>query len=218
MRMTALAFVAALAISATPLPAANASTPPSPRPWLESIIERATKLATREVNGAEAEKAWEAEIEATIDDVLHWDELTRRALGRHWEKRNADEQKEFSALLREMIEASYRSKLRRNAGSKVDRPTKIEIEWLAEKLRGDKATSTTKVKAGRDVAVIEFKLLHADTGWRIYDVSIDDVSTVRTYRSQFGKIIAKSGFEELMSRMRTKTEEIRAGRATFNKP
>ena len=47
----------------------------------------------------------------------------------------------------------------------------------------------------------------------VYDISIDDVSTVRTYRSQFRKIISLDGFPSLLARLRSKTDEIRSGRA-----
>ena len=43
-------------------------------------------------------------------------------------------------------------------------------------------------------------------------MTIDDVSTLRTYRSQFNKIIAEKGFPELIERMKKKVEDVKAGK------
>ncbi len=189
---------------------------PSPKPWLKGVVDKARILATKKVKAGPAEDQWKADIKALIDDTLHWDALTRRALGRNWKKRSPAEQEEFAKLLREMIEASYQSKLR--VSSRQDVSGKIEIVWLEETVKKDKAVSIARVKSGKSEAVLEFKMMHEAGNWRVYDVTIDDVSTVRTYRSQFGKIIAKEGFDELMNRMRRKTEEIRNGLADVSAP
>lgn len=210
---------AILALTLAAAPAAEAKTTPSPRPWLESVIDRAQKLATKNFEAkSAAETKWKSEIKETIDDILDWNELTERALGRHWKKRTPAEQVEFAKLLREMIEASYQSKLRLAATKKTDTKAKVEIEWLDEKVEKDTATSTARFKVGKSVAVLEFKMSYANDRWRVYDVSIDDVSTVRTYRSQFGKIIGKEGYAALVERLRSKTDEIRSGRADISPP
>ena len=191
---------------------ARAAEVDAPKPWLRSLVDKARKLADRRVApGSNAEAKWKTDIKAVIDDILDWDELTKRSLGRHWKARSEAEKTEFSRLLREMIEASYQSKLRLAARDDSKKPKKVEIEWLEEKVNGRRASAAARLKADRTVAVLEFKLRWAANRWRVYDVAIDDVSTVRTYRSQFGKIIGKEGFGELLKRVRRKTEEIRKG-------
>jgi phospholipid transport system substrate-binding protein len=112
-----------------------------------------------------------------------------------------------------MIEASYQSKLRLVARGTVKKPDQVKIEWLDERQDGNDASVTLRVKTEKNVGVVEFKVKWKDGRWRVYDVSIDDVSTVRTYRTQFSKIIAKDGFPALVARMKSKIEDIRAGRA-----
>jgi phospholipid transport system substrate-binding protein len=54
--------------------------------------------------------------------------------------------------------------------------------------------------------------------WLVYDVSIEGVSLVSNYRTQFNKIIQTSSYGELVKRMKTRQEELgadgRAGRLT----
>jgi phospholipid transport system substrate-binding protein len=185
-----------------------------PKPWLRNVIDRALSLSKKKVDaGTDGEAKWRDEAKALIDDALDWPEMTEQAIGRDWKNLNDAQKKEFSKLLREMIEASYQSKLKMVTRGGIKKPESVKIEWLDEKQEGSDASITARAKTEKNVAVFEFKLKEKSGHWKIWDVSIDDVSTVRTYRTQFAKIKAQDGFEALLTRMRNKTEEIRAGRA-----
>jgi phospholipid transport system substrate-binding protein len=190
----------------------GATAPSSPTPWLKGVVEKGRKLAERKVDpGTEAEKKLKSEIRTMADDVLDWEELTKQALGSAWEQRNAKERSEFSSLLREMIEASYESRLRQALKAGSDKASKVAIDWTDESVNGEHADAIAHVKSDKSEANLGFKLRWIGDRWRVFDVAIDDVSTVRTYRSQFGKIIANQGFPALIERMRKKVGEIRAG-------
>lgn len=219
--LTALVISSAFAAEAAPASAtapAEGTERPSPRAWLEAKVKQAHKLANRDVKpDTPAEKKWQADGKALIDDILDWDELTRRALGSNWRKRSPAEQKHFAGLLRKLIESSYRSRLKFAVREKPDRPKDIEVDWLEEDVKAKKAKLVAKVTAGRDSVLLGFKLRWTDR-WRVYDVAIDDLSTVRTYRSNFSKIIDKEGWKRLIARLEEKIEEIEAGRADFARP
>lgn len=186
---------------------------PSPRPWLEKKVEKARALSTRKVKeGTPAAKKLEKDVRALIDEMLDWDEMTRRSLGSEWKKRTPAEQTEFSKILREMIEASYESKMRLASRGNVKKPKAVKITWLEETVKRGKAKLSAQIEAEKTKAILEFSLIHDGKGWQVYDLAIDDVSTVRTYRSQFRKLIADKGFEGLLERMRSKVKDIREGR------
>lgn len=211
--VTATGLVACTLVSATAA-AALAETAASPRPWLRSVIDRGLALSHRKVDpGTDAETRWRADAKALIDDTLDWPELTQQALGARWKEISDAQRKEFAALLREMVEASYQSKLKLVVHGEMKKPEQVRVEWLDEKLKGDEATVTTRGRSDKQNATFEFKLRWRNGRWRIWDVAIDDVSTVRTYRTQFNQIIARDGFDGLIAKMRRKTDEIRAGRA-----
>jgi phospholipid transport system substrate-binding protein len=46
--------------------------------------------------------------------------------------------------------------------------------------------------------------------WLVYDVSIEGVSLVSNYRTQFNKIIQTSSYNELVSKLRNKQDELMA--------
>lgn len=188
--------------------------PNPPRPWLEAKVEAAKNLSIKKVkaDSPEADKL-QKDIRALIDDMLDWQEMTERSLGREWEKRTKAEQDEFSKILREMIEASYESKMRMASKGKVKKPGEVTITWLEEEVSQDKGKVTARVSADKTTVILEFSLIWKNGRWSVYDLAIDDVSTVRTYRSQFRKLITDKGFDALLVRMRDKAKEIREGRA-----
>lgn len=189
------------------------AAPGSPRPWLEDKVERAKDLALRKVQPDTPEaKKMEGDIRGLINEMLDWDELTERSMGTQWAKLSAAQQAEFGKILREMIETSYESKMRLAAKGNVKKPKEVKITWLEEEVSKNTGKLVAQVAAEKTKAILQFDLLYRDGAWKVYDVSIDDVSTVRTYRSQFRKIVADKGFDALLERMRSKITDIRAGR------
>jgi phospholipid transport system substrate-binding protein len=167
---------------------------PSPKVWLEAKIDAAERLADRKVEPGTAEaEAWTADAEALIDETVAWDALIRRSLGRHWDDVEPSEREEFSSLMRQLIQASYQSKL------------KMAVQ--------DNLQAT--VRADRRRVDLEFSLLWQQDEWRMVDLVIDGAGTVRLYKSSFRKIIREQGWEGLMSRLRQKLDDVKAGRGSF---
>lgn len=227
----ALAIAAALVLSsslptlggsaaAEAAPTTTAAARPSPRAWLEEKVKEAHEIASRKVEpDSPAEKKWQADAKRVIDSILDWEELTRRSLGSNWRDLDRQRQDRFRALLRKLIESSYRSRLRYAVRQDVEKPKEVKIDWLEEDVSGSKAELVAKVSAAGETALLGFDLRWTEEDrWRVYDVSIDELSTVRTYRSNFNKILKKEGWEALVRRLEQKIEDIEAGRADFAKP
>lgn len=207
-------FSFAFLIAAQAEATAGADGPGSAKAWLKAKVDKANELAQKAPKaGSPAEEGWQKEAKAIIEDMLDWETMTQESLGAKWKELQPKEQQEFSALLREIIEASYQSKLKLANKGEVKKPSAVKIDWIGEDQTADKAKITAKVKADKTTAQLEFSLIFRDARWRVWDVAIDDVSTVRTYRSQFRKHIAEKGFPGLMELMRNKSKEIKEGRS-----
>lgn len=140
-----------------------------------------------------------------LHSLVDFRELADRALGEHWDARTEEEQEEFLSLLQELLEANYEKKLE---GQELGKD--YEIEYLEEKTRDNKAIVATKVVWSDGDESVEYKMLDREkTGWIIYDIVIDDISLVETYRDSYVEIIEKEGWDELISRMKTKAEKVR---------
>jgi len=131
------------------------------------------------------------------DDYFDWEEMAKRSLALHWAERTPEEKKEFVSLFSDLLERSYIGKIE---GYKDEK-----IPVVGEKVDGEYAVVETKIITQREVEVpINYKLRKKPSGWLIYDVSIDGVSLVNNYRTQFNKILSSSSYPELVRRMKLK--------------
>jgi len=63
----------------------------------------------------------------------------------------------------------------------------------------------------RTETLLDYRLHLVDgKRWKVFDISIDGVSFVSTYRSEFSRIIQSSSYASLVERMRKKRLEIDA--------
>jgi phospholipid transport system substrate-binding protein len=138
-------------------------------------------------------------IRQAVDERFDWDEMTRRSLATHWAKRTSEERKEFVRLFSDLLERTYLRKVEDYSGEKV--------LYEGETKDGDYATVKAKIvtKENKDIPV-EYRLKKERNDWLIYDVSTEGVSLVGNYRTQFNSIISQSSYENLVKRLREKTE------------
>ena len=59
---------------------------------------------------------------------------------------------------------------------------------------------TEVVSKDKSLAIV-YHLYQSDKMWRIYDVEIEGISIVRTYRSQFDEVLSKGTVEDLLRQL-----------------
>jgi len=157
-------------------------------------------LRKKAAPGSVEEKALTKEVTAKLSTFLDVEELGRRALKDHWAKLTDPQKKEFSELLRELVEANYVKALR----SQLE----YEVTYVSESPKDSSVSVATEVrsaKSGRKQTMsIDYVLHENANAWRVFDLVTDGVGLVENYRSQFNKIIAKEGIAGLLERMRKK--------------
>ena len=163
-------------------------------------------LRTKTETGSPEEKRVKDGIKTLAGTLFDYNELARRALADHWTPLTPAKRTEFVATLREIIERNYVRQLRGNLN--------YQVQYKNEELVGKEATVTSVVRvktSGKATdAEIVYKMLKPEsnpTSWVVYDVITDEVSLVRNYRTQFGKVINEKGYDELLRRMKSKLAE-----------
>jgi phospholipid transport system substrate-binding protein len=139
-------------------------------------------------------------IRETVDTVFDWSAFSQRALGKHWGTLSQPQKKEFIFFFGQLLERTYMDKTRQYSGEK--------IIYLDEKIDGKYGVVGAKVtlNGGKEVA-IEYRVIKNNDKWFIYDVYVEGISLVSNYRSQFSNILTKSGYDELIKRLKTKLDE-----------
>ncbi len=143
-------------------------------------------------------------VKQLIDHHFDYREMAKRSLGPTWIKINSGQKDEFVHLFAELLEASYADKIDRYA-------KRVRIDYTGESLDGEYAEVRTVVVRPNDRIPISYRLLNESGTWKVYDVTIEGVSLVSNYRSQFSRIISESSYAELVNRLRTKVNEQRGG-------
>jgi len=136
-------------------------------------------------------------IRKAADERFDWEEMARRSLGRYWAQRTAEEEKEFVSLFSELVERTYMSQVENYSGESV--------QYGKETIDGDYAVVTVDIltQKNKDISV-DYRLQKEGNEWLIYDVSIEGVSLVNNYRTQFNSIIQQSSYENLVKKMKAK--------------
>lgn len=142
-------------------------------------------------------------LKSAIGRIFDYPEMARRSLATHWKERTPAERKEFVSLFETLLENSYSGKIEGYRNEK--------IVYLKESIDGQYAEVRSKVIVPKgDEYSLDYRLLQKGGKWMVYDVVIEGVSLVSNYRGQFNRIINNQGYPELLKKLRTKSEEIKA--------
>lgn len=147
-----------------------------------------------------------AAVRDLADEAFDVAETARRALGPHWQHRSGAEREEFVRVFHDLLEQTYLPH--------VDDYRGEWIRYVSERRDGERATVRAMVvtRLGIQVAV-ESRLLRKGDRWQIYDVSIEKMSLVASYRAQFDRVIRTSSYEELVHRLKARVERLAQARA-----
>lgn len=140
------------------------------------------------------QKDKEKRISKVISPIFDFPLMAKLALGRkHWPKFTPPQREKFTKLFTERLKKSYREKISLYKDEKVLFKPKVQKKktiYIPMELRYE----------DKKVAIL-YKLRKVDKRWKIYDVEIQGVSILLTYRSQFDEILRRGTVKDLLSRL-----------------
>ena len=136
-----------------------------------------------------------AAIRKEAEALFDFTETGKRALARHWQTLNDNQQREFVSLFTDLLERAYIIRIEQYSGER--------IVYVGDSTEGESATVKTRfvTKQGTEIP-IDYRLLRRGDRWLVYDVFVEGVSLVANYRSQFDRIMRTGSYQELARRMR----------------
>lgn len=204
-RLVALA-VTALALAAGATAFAQELAPDAlARKSIDEVL--AVIRADKELQNGNPKKL-HALVEEKILPHFDFSRMTRLAVGRNWAQAS-DAQKE--ALTREfqtLLVRTYSTSISQYRNQTIDvKPAKIAS--------GDKDTVVKTVvnQPGGQPIPIDYAMERTDKGWKVYDVMVDGVSLVTTYRGSFNEQVQKGGVDGLVKTLADRNRTAEAPRA-----
>jgi len=207
-RPAALAVVTAVSLLALPMMVSTASTDPM------SVIKTGLSQALAVFNDRRMTlKERREKLRGMSWRYFDFQSMAKSSLGSHWRDLTTSQHDEFVSLFAEFIQDAYLSKMEQTTVEKV------QLEAKSAKLLFIKQTyssadyaevySTVKLQDREDPLAVNY-LMHLSGGqWRVYDLTIDEISVIANYRNQFNRIINNQGYDRLISDLRTKSQQLR---------
>ena len=151
----------------------------TPKETVETGVNKVITTLSDPVFKAKAKDEQIAQIGKEIDSIFDFTELSRRTLGREWKKMNAEQQKEFVQLFRELLQSVYADRLLAYSDQKII----FDKETMLKKGRAE-VQSYLQTSDGKKIPLF-YRLTDKSGSWRVYDIIIEGVSMVKNYRTQF---------------------------------
>ncbi len=130
-----------------------------------------------------------------IEPVFDFPLMAKLTLGKTgWQEMNPAQQKEFIDLFVARLKSSYLDKTSLYSDEKVAYKPAVEV--------GDKVHAAIDVIGKEKTVSVLYKFYSSAGAWKIYDVEINGVSLIQSYRSQFTEILKNGTVETLLAELR----------------
>lgn len=199
-RFSALAL---LALGLAGEPALAQVVPPDE--LVRTTSEQVLKMAAEDAGAKNGNTAKLVElIETRV--VPHFDmkKVTRLAVGRPWREATPEQQATLVREFQNMLVRSYA------AAYTAYRQVKVEVPPL--KLSGGEEEVVVKTRillpGGAPPVGVDYAMGRSESGWKVFNVTVDGVSLVTTYRNEFAAQIQNGGIDGLIGYLRERNDRV----------
>jgi len=203
--------LAALALTAVSLllPAASFAQEMAPDALVRKSIDEVLVLikADKDLQNGNPKKL-HALVEEKILPHFDFTRMTRLAVGRSWSQASDAQKQALTREFQSLLVRTYSTSISQYRNQTIDvKPAKIAA--------GDKDTVVRTVvnQPGGQPIPIDYSMERAEKGWKVYDVVVDGVSLVTTYRGSFNEQIQKSGVDGLVKTLADRNRSSEAPKA-----
>jgi phospholipid transport system substrate-binding protein len=185
---------------ATTIPAGTAAT--STRQQTPSdIIQSAAQYTLNEMQSnrdAYRKDPWRVRplVEKYLLPHFDMEYAARLVLGQYWRTANHEQRKRF-------VDAFYHSLLATYGSALVElTPERLKVVPTTVDPSADHATVRTEVTGyNADRIAMNYSMRKTSEGWKVYDVSVDGISYIKSYREDFGAQIQQRGLDSLIAHL-----------------
>jgi phospholipid transport system substrate-binding protein len=168
-----------------------------------AIIDRASKTVVGELQSEVMRNSLplvktlvEREVAVHVDTYV----MTRWALGKHWRTANTEQRKEIEDLFRQLLVQTYAAGLMQFTGEEV-----VVLNARKDKY-GDILVRTEIISPNTPKPLpVNYRMRNDEGKLKAYDIIIEGISFLTTYRSSFDTLVKQSGIDGLITSLREKT-------------
>ncbi len=173
----------------------------------QALVKKTTEQVLAEIAAKKKELTDNpGQIYPLVDGILlprfDFNQISRLVLGKHWKQASKEQKKSFIKEFRELLVRTYATALLQYSGQEINYPP-MQVKPDAKKVK-----VKTKVQdKGAGAVPIDYSLYLRKDSWRVYDVTIDGVSLVSTYRTNFNSQIRRHKLSGLISSIKLRNSK-----------
>ena len=134
------------------------------------------------------------EIVDIVTPMFDFDLMARLSLGKkHWPGLSQDKKERFTELFIKRLKASYLNNFNLYTDEKIIYEPSVQAE---KKIH----IPTYLVSKDKKISIL-YKFYKAELNWKIYDLEIQGVGIIRSYRSQFSSILESGTIDDLLLKL-----------------
>ncbi len=136
-------------------------------------------------------------VEKEILPYVDFEGMSRLILARHWRTATPEQRERFTTAFTDTLVRAYAGQLAEH----VDK--RIIVNERRSRVDGNRATVATEIVVGqgRPNVPVTFSLRVVDERWKAYDLTVEGLSLVTNFRTNFNAEIERQGLENLIQRL-----------------
>jgi len=179
----------------------------APNELVQKITDEvlAAVKSDKELAAGDKQKAVKLAEEKVLPYV-DFEHATRLAVGRAWRDASPEQRKRLVSEFRNMLVRTYSNAIGTYQGQ--------TLKVLPSRGKADPEETIVRtqfVRPGGQPLPIDFSMRQTEEGWKVYDITVEGVSLVLTYRSEFDAIVKHQGIDGLIKALATKKIPAAAG-------
>ncbi len=192
-------------LSSSPAAGQEGATPEQLVQKITNEVLAAVK-SDQQLAAGDREKALKLAEEKVLPHI-DFEYATRIAVGRAWRKASPEQRKQLVDAFRSMLVRIYS-----NSISSYEGQTLQVLPSRGAQDPEDATVRTQFIGAGGKPLPIDFQARKTEQGWKIYDIVVEGISLVLTYKSEFDAVVRDQGIEGLIKRMNEKNAPAKVAR------
>ncbi|MBW2251166.1 MAG: ABC transporter substrate-binding protein [Deltaproteobacteria bacterium] len=158
---------------------------------LKGKLEQVISVLEKKTLNEEAKKK---EIVEIVTPMFNFSLMSKLTLGKkHWPGLTKDQKEKFIELFTKRLKDSYLDKMMLYSDEKIEYKEPVQIK---------KKVHIPTILTSKDNKIsMLYKLYKSKQTWRIYDIEVQGVSLISTYRSQFDEILRNKTIDDLLVKL-----------------
>ncbi|MFO7766423.1 MAG: ABC transporter substrate-binding protein [Pelovirga sp.] len=173
---------------------------PDPLNAIEAMVDSVLEVLDNQDLSFSEKKS---QVSGYAQKFLSIEAMSQRTLGSYWSNATTEQRDHFIDLFTRILEETYLSR--------IDDYSSGSVRFLQQRVKDHRAIVDTLIIADEIELPVQYRMVYEGGDWRVFDIVIDGVSLIMNYRSSYGEIIRRQGYDGLFRLMEERVAAMTAG-------